>query len=467
MKPILILFSAVLLTYSSFAQKNFAWAFETTPYTRVSDFTRNLAIAAKGRDKGYIDTTGQLHIPLKFNVIDGFSEGLASAGYLSPDNRSSTVGFINRQGQFIVEPQFENTGFFQEGFVNVKSNGKWGYLNREGQLVIPMQYEYAYMFVNGMAAVKLNGKYGFINQRNEFLIQPVFDSASNFSEGLACVKIGGKTGYIDTNGDFVVPPTFTAAYSFREGLAKVEINGKFGFINRTGSLVIQPQFDLSFDFVNGLAAVRQNGLWGFINKQGEFVITPRYEEAHSFSEELASVKKNGKWGYVWTDGSEAIPPYFDEARDFKCELAYARVGNKKGFIRYVAPLEKELTLDRPQAKPEQVTRRAIGEGQRIDIASPNFSIKVFDHKRIDGDIISLNYNGEWILKDYELTAEAYEIPVHFDPQVTDNYLLFYAKNLGKEPPNTAAIVISDGTSNQKVILNADLSKCDIIYFDLE
>ena len=466
MKPIwLFLLAYFCCTTPISAQKNFRWAFTTYQYDRVSDFTRNLAIAAQGRLKGYIDTTGKVHIRPQYNVIDGYAENLAAAGYLEPDNSSSIVGFINRQGQFVVEPEFENTGFFQEGLVNVKKDGKWGYLNREGQMVIPLQYEYAYLFVKGLAAVKINGKYGFIDRRGNFVIPPIYDSASNFSQGLACVKKDGRSGYINEAGVYVIPPRFDAAYSFREGLAKVEIGGKFGFINLDGELVIPPQFELAFNFHYNLACVRQNGLWGYIDRQGNYVISPQYQDAHSFSEELACVKKDSKWGYVWTDGSVAIPPYFDEARDFNCELAYARAGNKKGFIRYVPPLEKELTLDRPQARPEQVTRRAIGEGRRITVAEPNFYIEVYDHKRIDGDIISLNYNGEWILKQYELGAERHRIPIVFDPELTDNYLLFYAKNLGREPPNTAAIVISDGHRTQEVILNADLSKCDIIYFD--
>ncbi len=467
MKPIW-LFLIVLGLYSPLqAQDHYRWAFETSHFSRVSDFTDNLAIAAKGRIKGYIDTTGRVHIRLQYNVIDGFAESWAPAGFLTADNSSSTVGFINRQGQFEIQPQFENTGFFREGLANVKVRGKWGYVDRQGQFVIPNKYEFANVFVDGLAAVKIDGLYGIIDRSGSYVISPRYDSANNFSDGLSCVKLGNKWGYVDRKGNFVIPPRFDAAHSFREGLARVENNGKFGFIDTQGQVVIPLEYDQASNFNNELARVKSNGLWGYINLEGKFVIEPKYQEARSFSEELACVKIDGKYGYIWIDGSIAIRPQFDEARDFKCELAYARIGSKKGFIRYVAPLEKELTLDRPQARPEQVTRRAIGEGRRIKIAEPNFTIEVYDHKRIDGDIISLNYNGEWILKKYELSAEPHQIPIVYDPGLTDNYLLFYAKNLGREPPNTAAIVISDGQRTQKVILNADLSKCDIIYFELE
>jgi hypothetical protein len=52
-----------------------------------------------------------------------------------------------------------------------------------------------------------------------------------------------------------------------------------------------------------------------------------------------------------------------------------------------------------------------------------------------------------------------------DPNIGDNYLLLYADDLGKNPPNTAALIIDDGHSVQEVVLNADLNQCDIIYFE--
>jgi hypothetical protein len=86
-------------------------------------------------------------------------------------------------------------------------------------------------------------------------------------------------------------------------------------------------------------------------------------------------------------------------------------------------------------------------------------------KKIDGDIISLNYNGRWILRNFILKGVYYDLPLYVSEDSSKNYLLLYANNLGKEPPNTVAIVVDDGIEQQKVVLNSDLNQCDIIYFD--
>ncbi|MDR3226093.1 MAG: WG repeat-containing protein [Prevotellaceae bacterium] len=35
---------------------------------------------------------------------------------------------MNQKGQWDIEPQFDETFYFSEGFCAVKLNGKWGYI---------------------------------------------------------------------------------------------------------------------------------------------------------------------------------------------------------------------------------------------------------------------------------------------------------------------------------------------------
>jgi len=230
--------------------------------------------------------------------------------------------------------------------------------------------------------------------------------------------------------------------------------------------VIPATFDRAMNFKEGVAAVKQGELWGYINLKGEWILKPQYQKARNFSEGLGLVKINGKYGYVRYDGSIAIQPIFDEAQNFQCELARVRLGKKKGYIRYNPPIEKELVIDKLNAKPSELTKRSIGEGQTITLLDKSFTIKVYDHKKIDGDIISLAYNGAWLLREHLMASEPVAKKLEFNPVLGENYLLLNAKNLGREPPNTAAIIIESGGQTQKVILNANLHECDVLYFEL-
>jgi hypothetical protein len=102
--------------------------------------------------------------------------------------------------------------------------------------------------------------------------------------------------------------------------------------------------------------------------------------------------------------------------------------------------------------PKEMTGRAIEVHKIIKVQSQHVTLKIWDHESIDGDELSLNLNGNWILQDYVLQKQQ-KIMKH-DLTQGVNYLLLYAKNEGRYKPCTSAIIIEDGFSSQLVILNS-------------
>ena len=106
---------------------------------------------------------------------------------------------INTQGQKVGNKVFEDVTLFKENSPTaVKENGKWGYINAEGEYVINNQYEEARPFSNGLAAVKTNGLWGYITQDNELVIDAQFDEALDFTDqGTAAIKENGQWKLIE------------------------------------------------------------------------------------------------------------------------------------------------------------------------------------------------------------------------------------------------------------------------------
>ena len=113
----------------------------------------------------------------------------------------------------------------------VKVGGKWGFIDKTGQFVINPQFDWAWDFSEGLAAVGIGdykgGSWGFIDKSGEYAIYPQFNWAFIFHEGLAAVGIGdineGRYGYIDRSGKYIINPQFGDAMSFSNGLARVRI----------------------------------------------------------------------------------------------------------------------------------------------------------------------------------------------------------------------------------------------------
>ncbi|MCB0738695.1 MAG: hypothetical protein KDC92_14365, partial [Bacteroidetes bacterium] len=106
--------------------------------------------------------------------------------------------------------------------------------------------------------------------------------------------------------------------------------------------------------------------------------------------------------------------------------------------------------------------REVVRSRTIHVRSDSITIKVWDNgKVVDGDSISLNLNGNWVLKDFRLKREQHTITLKIDRK-TDNYLVMYALNLGTSPPNTAAIVVNDGRKNYVMRIESDMGTCGAI-----
>ena len=293
---------------------------------------------------GYINKDGNIVIELKFEGCGAFSEGLAQVN-LGTVTKPLT-GFIDESGNEIFTVRFVLLVLdFSEGLAAFQhADGKWGYIDKTGRVVIPPTYEVAEEFHNGLAFVSSKKGYFeglFINSKGEILnsIKAIFPF--HFSDGLAPVKNEktGKWGYVDTKGNIVIKEKFDEASLFSEGLATVKIERKYGFIDTEGKFVIKPQFNMSADFSysisdfqEGLAKLQIKGKYGFIDRSGKIAIPPSFEYARDFSSGLAVVKIHDKYGYIDREGNVVIEPQFKEANDFKGELAIVEKYADKVYI---------------------------------------------------------------------------------------------------------------------------------------
>lgn len=104
-----------------------------------------------------------------------------------------------QQGEvkYVIKPQFDDVWSFSEGLALVKIGDRYGFINKEGQYVVNPQFDNAGIrFSEGLVHVIIGDKWGYINKEGQVVIKPQFDSAGTFSEGLARVKTGDKWGYI-------------------------------------------------------------------------------------------------------------------------------------------------------------------------------------------------------------------------------------------------------------------------------
>ncbi|GAB1395514.1 MAG TPA: hypothetical protein PKU98_10355 [Saprospiraceae bacterium] len=138
------------------------------------------------------------------------------------------------------------------------------------------------------------------------------------------------------------------------------------------------------------------------------------------------------------------------------------------YVKIIYP-EKRLEVERSVVKtetveelPETLRSRRVVNKQRLIVADgPECVLEISDNQEVDGDIISINYNGKWIIENYPLQKEAVKLPILLNTE-GKNYLLLHAENQGTIPPNTILIRYKYEGRFKRVILNSTDKESEMI-----
>jgi hypothetical protein len=318
-------------------------------FAQVGEFSEGLCWVYEGNKAGFINTKGEMVIPPQFSTIKDFVQGrsigmLEDGTYVAIDTKGtvintipyrvigefhaglarvsrrsytddsgkkmpSAMGYINWNGEVVIEPRFTNAGDFSEDglAIAVSSQDKyWSYINQKGDIVlqVPMNaaMDNGYGFSEGLLRVKENGWWGFKDKNGQWKLQPQYDLVNDFKDGMAWVQLDGKAKYIDKYGFEVTPKAYTQLKPFSEGVALVQLDNRYGYITEWGSMAFRPRIlEKAASFSDGLACVKMDGSYGYLNKQGDFSIPCQYLEARSFKNGLAFVMTEQGWAYINTN----------------------------------------------------------------------------------------------------------------------------------------------------------------------
>lgn len=182
-------------------------------YAQASSYSDGIAYMEFGSEGYfYINKLGVRLLPLSnYSSWSRYSEGLFAVR-----SGSSDYQYLNKLGVTELSVNSKYASYFTEGLAAVEKDGKLGYINKQGAFVIEPKFDYPdYYHLSTIQA---------------------------FSDGLACVRLDGKWGYCDHKGNIVIKPQYDRVFSFRNGLALVTYKNAeercvFSYINKDGKII--------------------------------------------------------------------------------------------------------------------------------------------------------------------------------------------------------------------------------------
>lgn len=303
-----------------------------------------MPVAVKGK-WGFVDSTGELIVPTKYDDVEDFSEGLAKV------KKNGKWGYIDTRGNLVIPARYRECGGFSEGLAAVSSDGETydGYINKQGELVVRAKYEVCYRFKDGLAIVAnpLDQKrynFYYINKKGERVMGP-FREAYQFSEGIAAVLALDKKGYgpfwgfISRSGAWIAEPDYEEVSAFRNGRASVLV---YDYVSKDGRVVLDGRLPKLKEY------------WAFVDRSGKVITKSEYSECRDFDESgHALVKYEGKWGIIDLNGNTVIPTKYHELLPFfeDAQFTVARINRKYGFISKDGRELTEFKYDDVDRKP--------------------------------------------------------------------------------------------------------------------
>ena len=270
--------------------------------------------------------------------------------YYPFSDSSGLFGYTDSIGKWLIEPTYDDAGFFYNGIAGVEQNGKLGLINKKmsklsvlflmklrliwsylwfhrmtisgssaGTVILFLiQHLRIFLLNDGFICAQKDSLYAFYNRNGNPLTQEVYDDVLNFKNGVCPVSINGQKGLLNKDMKLLVPCMFEGINIYSDStfitINKDELRQ---LRNANGKIINDSLFQEIHPLVNGFAICVKDNRIGYLNHKGVQIIGNMYEAfidydiLGNFNNGRAVVSKAKKFGIIDTTGQFVLKPTHD------------------------------------------------------------------------------------------------------------------------------------------------------------
>lgn len=220
-----------------------------------------------------------------------------------------------------------------------------------------------------------------------------------------------------------------------------------------------------------IPAPEQSGGCGF----GKTLLTRRLMKNPLINSPKSNTENYSKKPAPVKDVNKYSPPLAVKPKPAEKNQGQKPVTSGKPAIKKVEEknegIKNNIPLISPQAKTDDKVIAPIKNFEKrsrsllktIEIKKDTFTVQLYDNGEIDGDSVSVFYNGSLLVEHKKLSDKPITLTLTLNGN-DDNELTMYAENLGTIPPNTALMIVKDGDKRYEVRITSDTEKNGTIAF---
>jgi hypothetical protein len=401
------------------------------PSTSRAFDSENPSIRWVQREKlwGLARADGSWVIEPKFQQAESLSDGLAG---VTVDGK---VGFIDRAGNFAIEPVFDVALSFKPGFGRTSATraGIFGVIDKTGAWVFQTNYQLVFLatdFGKGLSSqivfgwhFKKDDRWGLLDLDGRVVLDADFDQTiQHCADGRLVGYKNKEWFYFKADGGPLQPPDGRLVDASCGAVPPytLKIGDKYGLVDALSSPLTPVQFDAVASAGSGVKNVKIDGKWGRIGLDGRWLLEPKFDYL-SNGVDIFVASIDGKRGFMRSDGTWLIEPKFDAARRGRDDTAFVSVSGATGVLRltdqvWVVPPRPGVMCELAhaimwQADNKRVMLSPTGETW-IDIGAERIGIS------FDPGLLTFLKNGKWGLVDtigQVIVEPQFDEPIYFQP----------------------------------------------------
>ncbi|MDR1809326.1 MAG: WG repeat-containing protein [Prevotella sp.] len=233
-------------------------------YDDVQSFGEDNFLVLSNNNWGVIDKYNKVVVPVKYSGFEQINEY-----YYVIHSRDNKKGLINKFGNIVMLPKYDEISSFSENLLLVKNGNNVGIISNTGNVIIPDNYNSLEKLPGAnLYKVSSQNKWGVIDLSGNVIVEPLLDEIDSSGKNYIIVKKDGKYGFI-VNKKYV-PARYDRIVFIQEEVGVIAVKeGKLnGFVTIYG-LIVPPVYDnISRFSLSGYAFVEKRGKLMFVDMTG-------------------------------------------------------------------------------------------------------------------------------------------------------------------------------------------------------
>ena len=258
--------------------------------------------------------------------------------YYPFSDSSGLFGYTDSIGKWLIEPTYDDAGFFYNGIAGVEQNGKLGLINKKNEQIVDFIFD-EIETDKELFVVSSNDHLGIINRNSDFIFDTIFEDISILDEGFICAQKDSLYAFYDRNGKPLTQEVYDDVLNFKNGVCPVSINGQKGLLNKDMKLLIPCMYEgINIYSDSTFITINKDELRQLRNANGKIINDSLFQEIHPLVNGFAICKKDNRIGYLNHKGVQIIGNIYEAFIDydilgnFNNGIAVVSKGQKFGII---------------------------------------------------------------------------------------------------------------------------------------